>query len=172
MSEAAVVKAPGKGLRIALAVSVALNLAVAGLFAGSFLKDHEDGGPRGVREIGFGPFSEALSRDDRKALRKALLARMPEMRQARQEAAQDAQNLLAVLRADPFDPGELAAVLDAQRMRMAGRFEVGQGLMRDLLVAMTPEARRAFADRLEKRLQQGGKGGPDKFGDPAMRVKP
>ncbi len=169
MSEAAVVKPPGKGLRIALAVSVALNLAVAGLFAGSFLKDHEDGGPRGVREIGFGPFSEALSRDDRKALRRALLARMPEMRQARQEAAQNAQTLLGVLRADPFDPAQLAAVLEAQRVRMAGRFEVGQSLMRDLLVAMTPEARRAFADRLEKRLQ---KGGPDKFGDEGPSPKP
>lgn len=171
MSDTAVGKAPGKGVRIALAVSVALNLAVAGLFAGSFLKDHEDGGPRGVREIGFGPFSEALSRDDRKALRRALLARMPEMRQARQEAAQDAQTLLGVLRAEPFDPGQLTAVLETQRVRMAGRFEVGQGLMRDLLVAMTPEARRAFADRLEKRLQ-GGKGGPDKFGDEGPPPKP
>ncbi|WP_426034574.1 periplasmic heavy metal sensor [Cypionkella sp. TWP1-2-1b2] len=172
MSETAVVKAPGKGLRIALAVSVALNLAVAGLFAGSFLHDREDGRPRGVREIGFGPFSEALSREDRKALRKALLARMPEMRQARQEAGQDAQVLLGVLRAEPFDPGQLAAVLEAQRVRMAGRFEVGQGMMRDLLVAMTPEARRAFADRLEKRLQQGGKGKPDKFGDEGLPSKP
>ncbi|WP_054007986.1 periplasmic heavy metal sensor [Cypionkella psychrotolerans] len=172
MSGAAVVKAPGKGLRIALAVSVALNLAVAGLFAGSFLKDHEEGGPRGVREIGFGPFSEALSRDDRKALRRALLARMPEMRQARQEAGRDAQVLLGVLRADPFDPGQLTAVLEAQRVRMAGRFEVGQGLMRDLLVAMTPEARQAFADRLEKRLQHGGKDGLDKFGDEGLPPKP
>ena len=169
MSDTAVVKAPGRGLRIALAVSVALNLAVAGLFAGSFLKDHEAGGPRGVREIGFGPFSEALSRDDRKALRRAVLARMPEMRQARQEAAQDAQTLLGVLRAEPFNPGQVAAVLEAQRVRMAGRFEVGQGLMRDLLLAMTPEARRAFADRLEKRLQ---KGGPDKFGDEGPPPKP
>ena len=169
MSDTAVGKAPGKGLRIVLAVSVALNLAVAGLFAGSFLKDHEDGGPRGVREIGFGPFSEALSREDRKALRRALLARMPEMRQARQAAAQDAQTLLGVLRADPFDPAQLAAVLEVQRVRMAARFEVGQSLMRDLLVAMTPEARRAFADRLEKRLH---KGGPDKFGDEGPPPKP
>jgi len=161
MSETAVGKVPGKGLRIALAISVALNLAVAGLVAGSFLHDR-DGGPRDVREIGFGPFSEALSREDRKALRRSLLARMPEMRQARQEAAQDAQALLGVLRATPFDAAQLSAVLDAQRVRMAGRFEVGQSLMRDLLVAMTPEARRAFADRLEQRLQHGGKGGPDK----------
>lgn len=155
------VNGAGRGVRIALAVSVALNLAVAGLFAGSFLKDNE-GGRRDVREIGFGPFSEALSRDDRKALRKMLFARLPEMKQARQEAAQDAQNLLGVLRATPFDPAQLSAVMEAQRQRMAGRLEVGQGLMRDLLVAMTPEARLAFADRLEAHLRHGGKdkGGP------------
>ncbi|GLS86948.1 hypothetical protein GCM10010873_19220 [Cypionkella aquatica] len=154
----AVVKAPGRGLRIALAVSVALNLAVAGMFAGSFLKEHE----RGPREIGFGPFNEALSHEDRKALRKALLARMPEMRQARQEAGQDARNLLAALRALPFDPAQVSAVMEAQRLRMTGRIEVGQGLMRDLLVAMTPEARLAFADRLEAHLQKDvkEKGGP------------
>ncbi|MDZ4309356.1 MAG: periplasmic heavy metal sensor [Cypionkella sp.] len=162
MGETAVGKLPGKGLRIALAVSVALNLAVVGVFAGSFLKDHEEGGPRGVREIGFGPFTEALSREDRKALRKAVLARMPGIRQARQEAGQDARNLLGVLRAEPFDPAQLAALLEAQRVRMAGRFEVGQEVMRDLLVAMTPEARLAFADRLEQRLQHGGKGRGDK----------
>ena len=164
MSETGMPKqAAGRGLRIALAVSVALNLAVAGLFAGSVLKDHEDGGPRGVREIGFGPFSEALSHADRKAMRAALIAKMPELRQARQEARQDAQNLLAVLRAVPFDPAQLTALLEAQRARMAGRLEVGQELMRDLLVGMTPEARQAFADRLEKRLQHDPKGGPEGF---------
>lgn len=164
MSETGIPKqAAGRGLRIALAVSVALNLAVAGMFAGSLLKDHEDGGPRGVREIGFGPFSEALSREDRRALRANLMAKMPEMRLARREARQDAQNLLAVLRATPFDPAQLTALLEAQRARMAGRFEVGQELMRDLLVGMTPEARQAFADRLEKRLQHDPKGGPEGY---------
>ncbi|OYU40041.1 MAG: hypothetical protein CFE33_05590 [Pseudorhodobacter sp. PARRP1] len=164
MPETGMPQGPGRGLRIALAVSVALNLAVAGLFAGSVLKDHEDGGPRGVREIGFGPFSEALSREDRRALRGALIAKMPELRQARHEARQDAQNLLAVLRATPFDAAQLTAVLEAQRVRMAGRFEVGQSLMRDLLVGMTPEARQAFADRLENRLQHDPKG--DEAGGP------
>ncbi|MDB5663915.1 periplasmic heavy metal sensor [Cypionkella sp.] len=151
-SETAVVKTSSKGLRIALAVSVALNLAVAGMFAGSFLHDRER--RDNVREIGFGPFTEALSHEDRKALRKALMAKMPEMRQARQEVKQDMQTLLGVLRAQPFDAGKLSAVMEAQRVRMAGRFEVGQNLMRDLLVSMTPQARLAFADRLEKHLRR------------------
>ena len=98
MSETGMPKqAAGRGLRIALAVSVALNLAVAGMFAGSLLKDHEDGGPRGVREIGFGPFSEALSREDRRALRANLMAKMPEMRLARREARALADEALRAL---------------------------------------------------------------------------
>lgn len=161
MSETSVVTTPGRRLRIALAISVALNLAVAGVFAGSLLKDHD--GPRDVREIGFGPFSEALSREDRKALRRGLLAKLPEMRQARQDAMQEAQALLTTLRADPFQPSQLSDVMEAQRARMAGRLEVGQELLRDLLVSMTPEARLAFADRLETHLRHVGK---DKGGKP------
>lgn len=162
MSDASEVKAPGRGLRIALAVSVALNLAVAGMAVGAFLHGHD--GDMGVREIGFGPFSEALSREDRQALRKALMAKVPAMRQARQEVQQDTQALLAALRATPFDEAQLTLVLETQRSRMAARLDVGQGLMRDFLLAMPPEARLAFADRLEARLRHGGKpddGKPD-----------
>ena len=51
----------------------------------------------------------------------------------------------------------LSAVLETQRARLALRLDVGQGLMRDFLLAMSPEARLAFADRLEQRLHHGGK---------------
>jgi uncharacterized membrane protein len=166
MSDTSVVKAPGKGLRIALAVSVAANLAVVGMGIGAFMHGHD--GPAGVRELGFGPFTEALTRQDRQALRKALVAKLPEMMQVRQEVMQDTQALLAALRADPFVEAQLTAVMDAQRARMAQRFEVGQGLMRDLLLAMSPEARLAFADRLEERLGHG----KDKGGDDAAKVDP
>ena len=62
-----------------------------------------------------------------------------------------------VLRAEPFDAAGLAAVMETQRARMAGRLEVGQAVLRDFLIAMTPEARKDFADRLEARLQGSGK---------------
>ncbi len=163
MSDTGVQKVPGKGLRIALAVSVALNLAVAGMAAGSFL--HDRGGPAGVRELGFGPFTEALSREDKVALRRSLVAKLPEMRQARHEVMQDSQDLLTASRAEPFVEANLTAVMEAQRNRMAQRLEVGQGLMRDLLLAMTPEARRAFADRLDGRPHHGRKGDGGKDAD-------
>ena len=68
--------ASGKGLRIALGISVALNLLVVGLVAGALLRD---GDPRArmVRDLDFGPFTEALSPRDREALRRSFVERAP-----------------------------------------------------------------------------------------------
>lgn len=141
-------------LRIALAVSVALNLAVAGVVAGTMLNHRGDNGRMEMgRELGFGPFSEALGREDRRALRSAFIARMPEMRDTKRQRGQDIQALLAALRADPFVPDTLSALMQRQHHRMEIQLQLGQDLLRDLLIAMTPEARAAFADRLEQRLR-------------------
>jgi hypothetical protein len=131
---------PGRGLRIALAVSLALNLGVAGLVGGMILH----GGPRMhgdmVRDMGFGPFDEVLRPEDRDALRKGL-----------QQRAGD----LAALRADPFDPAGLTAALDGQRQHLADRLSLGSGLIRDFLLALPQEDRLDFADRLEARMKHG-----------------
>jgi Spy/CpxP family protein refolding chaperone len=150
-------KPRGKGLRIALAVSVALNLAVLGMATGAWLHGGPMGGRDGVRELGFGPFTEALDRQQRATLRQAFFAKAPDFRNARKQMRLDTQALLTALRADPFDPGALSAILENQRQRVAAQLNLGQNLMRDLLVSMTPEARLAFADRLEARLSHGTK---------------
>ena len=73
----------GRGVRIALAISLGVNLAVVGVFAGAMLRDGH--GMRGsmVRDLGFGPFTEALSREDRRAMRESLFDRAPDIREAR-----------------------------------------------------------------------------------------
>lgn len=148
-------KSPSKALRIALAVSVALNLGIAGMMAGAFLSH---GGPFGrggdARELGFGPFTEALSPQERDQLRKAFLAKRPEFRQARLDRRQDLQNLLMALRAEPFDPARLAALLGVQSQRVAQQMAAGQSLLSDLLLKMTAVERRSFADRLEQGLKR------------------
>ena len=147
-----------KALRIALAVSVALNLGVLGVVAGALLHDGGMMGARdGVRELGFGPFTEALNGEERSDLRRAFFEKAPDFRAGRKQMRADTQSLLVALRADPFDPDALRTIMESQRQRMIGQLELGQGLMRDLLLSMTPEARLAFADRLEARLQHGDK---------------
>lgn len=149
-------KAPNKKLRIALAVSVALNLAVAGMAAGAYFKH---GGPEGrdaiIRDLGFGPFTDALSPEDRDALRRAFLAKVPDIRKSRNAMRQNQQDLLAALRADPFDQAQLLAVMAAQSSRTATQLGTGQDLLKDLLLGMSQDARLAFADRLEERLGRG-----------------
>jgi uncharacterized membrane protein len=156
-------------VKIALALSVGLNLAVAGLAVGAWLGDGPHGGM--PRDMSFGPFSEALDATDRKAIRRALLARMGEFREQRAAAQAEFQTLLGALRADPFDPAAMQAALTAIETRNSQRLELGRSLIETRLTEMSPEERLAFADRLETGLrhgsgkESGGKEGDGKEGD-------
>lgn len=148
----------GRWLRIALAVSLAVNLAIVGMMAGAMFRS--GGPPSGVmmaRDVGFGPFTDALSKEDRSKLRRAFLAAAPEMRDSRRAVRADFAELLAQLRASQFDEEALRDVFDRQNARNAERLELGQRLIFDLVVSMKPEARVAFADRLEQSLAKGPK---------------
>lgn len=146
-----------RGLKIALALSLALNLAVAGMVAGALLH----GGPMqgGVREIGFGPLTEALEPRDRDALRGAFLDRGPDLRAMRNAMRADTAALVAALRAEPFDQGAFLEALAAQSRRLTERAELGQALMAERVAAMTPAERAAFADRIEAGQRRGRDGG-------------
>ncbi len=140
------------GLKIALAVSVALNLAVAGMVAGALIKN---GGPgRGMpHDMSFGPFSEALSPDDRKALRQGLMDRASEFRANSKAAKAEFETLIAALRASPFDPAALQSALAAVEARTAGQLELGRMLIENRIIEMTEPDRLAFAERLEAGLR-------------------
>lgn len=143
-------------LKPALIVSVALNLAVAGLVLGAWLSD---GPRRGMpRDMSFGPFSEALSDQDRRELRKALMDRAGEFRSARDAARAEFETLLAALRADPFDPDAMKSALAAIETRNAERLQLGRSLIETRLIQMSAEDRQAFADRLERGLRHRPKG--------------
>ena len=145
-------------MRTVLIASLSLNLAILGMVAGAMLKN--GGAPHGpamVRDVGFGAYSAALSDTDRAALRRSFLANAPEFRDGRRDMRADFKDLLAQLRTVPFDRAALQSVMDRQSTRTAERLAIGQTLIFDLLTAMTPEARQAFADRLEQSLSKGPK---------------
>ncbi len=155
----------GRGLRIALVVSLGLNLAIAGLVAGTVLRSHSQSGRNdAVRELGFGPFTEALGPQDRRALRQAFLAKTPDARHLKRQRRDDAVAVLDALRATPFVPQTLSDLMTAQQQRTARQLILGQEVLRDFLIAMTPADRAAFADRLAERLHPGkdGDGGREK----------
>lgn len=139
-------------IRVALAVSVALNLAVAGLAVGAWMREGRD---RGLpRDMSFGPFTEALSDVDRRELRRALVDRMPGFREVRQEMRADIANLLASLRAVPFDPAATEEALSAISRRAMDRLDLGRDLISERIAGMTDAERQAFADRLERGLKR------------------
>ena len=146
----------GRGLKLALAVSVALNLAVAGLVGGIAL--HGGPGQRGnmmVRDMGFGPFDDALLPEDRDSLRKSIQARFGDIRAARQLMQADGLAVLSALKADPFDPAALGQALDAQADHLGERLKFGSAMIRDHLLTLPEAARLALADRLEQRTRHG-----------------
>lgn len=143
----------GKGLRIALALSVALNLAVAGVVAGAFLRDGPPMRAAMARDLGFGPYTEALRPEDRKALRQALLEKAPELREMRRQMREDTEALLLLLRSEPFDVKAFDARMAAQGARMETQLRLGQNLLKEFIAALPPAERRAFADRLERGLR-------------------
>lgn len=143
----------GKWVTWALVLSVGINLFVAAVL-GAGLRHHREG-----RDVRFGPFTAALSREDRAALREAFLAAAPDARDHRREMADDMARLAAALRAEPWDPAVAAGVLERQGARAAERFALGRRLFLERLGRMTPEARAALAGRIEQMMARGGKGG-------------
>jgi hypothetical protein len=66
----------------------------------------------------------------------------------------DVEDLLATLRADPFDPAAAEAALAAITRRATDRLDLGRELMADRILAMSDAERLAFADRLERGLKR------------------
>jgi uncharacterized membrane protein len=146
-------------MKIALTLSLAANLGVAGLVGGAFLHGAGDGGRPMVRDIGFGPFSEALSPEDRRALRQAYMRDGGDRpREMRQQMRAEMGSLLATLRQDPLGEAGLRAAFAEFQARGQDRLALGQRLLTDRIIAMTPQERAQFADRLEDILQRAPKG--------------
>jgi uncharacterized membrane protein len=146
----------GRWVKILLAVSLALNLAVVGVVAGAALKARNfDGGrPPDIRELNFGPFTGALSRPQRRALLQGFVADQPPLREMRSLIRAEYQLVLDAVRAQPFDPIALQAALAGQSRSTIARLDAGRKALEGVIIAMSPEDRAAYADRLEDGLQR------------------
>lgn len=149
----------GRGMRIVLFASLALNLAVAGVVAGFLVM----GPPPPPRDRPGGddpalPYTRALSPEQRGDLRDQLRGKAfgdrREMADVRRAVLADYQRAVAVLRADPFDPAALEALMVEQAARSAEVRARGHAVLSSYVAQMTAEERAAYADRLEETLQR------------------
>ncbi len=146
-------------MRMLLVASLALNLLVAGVVLGHAIMDRDHGrGPRPV-ELALGPFARAMDREDRRAILESLRGN-PDLRPlSRDQRAAAFGEILATLRAEPFDRNRAEAAISAQARKVQDLEQALQGAFLDRLAAMTPDQRVAFADRLQAELDHGP--GPD-----------
>jgi Spy/CpxP family protein refolding chaperone len=80
---------------------------------------------------------------------------MPDVRGMRRDMRAEMGQLVQALRSAPFDEAALRKAIAVQDARGRARLELGQRLLADRLVAMTPGERDAFATRLEQIMERG-----------------
>ncbi|MCL6283952.1 periplasmic heavy metal sensor [Ruegeria sp. 2012CJ41-6] len=138
-------------VKLLLGVSLALNLAVAGLAVGAMLRfgghDHKRPMPKTVGSMLY----RALPDDDRKALRTQTRA----VHKARRGAKEvDLKAVITVLNAEPFDPQALREVIGQQAKARSAMFMAMQTAWIAQVLTMDDAERQVYADRLEELAQR------------------
>lgn len=142
-------------LKAVLFASLALNLAVAGLVIGAVLRFGPFDGPRPPRlDMVVGPYTHALSHEDKRAIGKALREEYRESRPSRDQIRAEFTTVLQALRATPYDGAKVEAILMGQMQAGVERQELGQRMLIQRLASMTDAERAAFADRLQEGLER------------------
>lgn len=140
-------------LRITLAVSLALNLLVVGMVVGVFVRF--GGGPPPRAAVDFAvPYVRALAPAQRRAVFREVRARGEDvpMRRAARERSYTA--VVEALRAQPFDPAALEALVNAQAESAAQLQRSAQTAWLGLVAEMSDAERAAYADRVAEFAQR------------------
>lgn len=146
-------------IKIALAVSLALNLAVIGLISGAVLGGNggsRNDGPPALRTLGLGPFAQALSRDDRDEVRERIEGAGIELREERRAIGRTLRDVEQALRADPFDRAAVEAAFASSRGLVVSLQEAGHTALLDQIDTMSASEREALADGLAYAMRRSG----------------
>ena len=142
-------------MRLLLVGSLAANLLIVGVVAGAVVnrpppRDRTPGGSDPAAAFYLGALPEAQRRE---VVRK-MWREMRDENGGREALKAEVEQTLALLREDTLDAEALHAAVRRQRSVMESRRELGDRLFIDYLEQMEPDARRAYADRLEERLNR------------------
>lgn len=151
-------KRPFRWGPLLLGVSLALNLAVVGLVGGALLdhaRDRRAPPPQSGEFLNYGPYTMALSDEDRRTLRRRLIGEAGVLRENRREVRRDFDRLLETLRADPYDGEATRMVLEEQQARVQKQVDLVKMVLVEHLEGMSAADRAVFADRLESVLRRG-----------------
>ncbi len=136
-----------------LVASLALNLVIVGLVAGTFFLGETKGPPQRF-DLTAGPMTRAMDVDRRDALRDALRASGAFQPADRTQLRADARALLTAVRAETFDDAAFRAALERQQARLDRGQDAVLDAVTQQISEMTPQERNAFADRLEEQMRR------------------
>ncbi|MEO0938575.1 MAG: periplasmic heavy metal sensor [Pseudomonadota bacterium] len=140
-------------LRITLAVSLALNLLIVGMVVGVFVRF--GGGPPPRAAVDFAvPYVRALAPAQRRAVFRDVRARGEDAPMRRAARARSYATVVEALRAQPFDPAALKALVRAQAEGAAQLQRTAQAAWLGLVAQMSDAERAAYADRVAEFAQR------------------
>lgn len=142
-------------MRIAFGVSLALNLAVVGVLAGTFARF---GGPpsRGPGMISYAtPYIRALPREAQHEIFRSVRQQLPKDVFSRKAGRLLYAEMIEALKANPFDPVRVQAILDRQNTTAVTVQSAAHKAWLAHVVAMSPEDRAAYANNVSEEMRHG-----------------
>lgn len=146
-------------MKLGLGLSLAVNLAVAGLIGGHAVREWRDPSFVSARpEPGLDGrqtrILHMVPETRRDVARAILLARRDELDRARAEMREANLAFIAAMRQEPLDPAALEQAL-ARRNAASGAFwRIGMEQVVEVALALGPAERVELADRLEERTRR------------------
>lgn len=142
-------------IKVLLFVSLAVNVAVAGLALGAVLRQDEARDHRATRMDRMGaPYTFALSRDDRRAIWQEMRAMRDDGQPDRQQIHAEYDAVVEALRSEPFDFALLQDIVTRQFEAGIARQQTANALLLARIETMDAAERAAYADRLSEALEQ------------------
>lgn len=145
-----------------LAVSLAANLLIIGMAAGTIWRFKEFRPNSAMGATGRVALVRALDKEDRRVMFEQLRATRETSRNKHKAQNDD---LLSALRANPFAISAVREILELQREQGAASRQSMEAKWTEIVSEMSQAERSAYADRLQRAFERGPRKGPKRQGD-------
>ncbi|MBL4873208.1 MAG: periplasmic heavy metal sensor [Rhodobacteraceae bacterium] len=141
-------KGTPRWIKIALIVSVAVNLGIAGVIGGAALRAPEIRRNNIEAPEGVAMLARAMPAEHQRELRQNLRSRRGDLRSERKELRSLLDRFVVALRAEPFEIDAVSAVFADQRLMLTTLTAAGHKSVIEQIEKMSPQDREKYIRRL------------------------